>query len=157
MAATYKFVVGGVTKDLITDYGLNKVRQILGAGMPPVTPVITPYALTDGAYYQRRIVEPRIISLVCVAQGASLTALHTIRKTTINDIRRESDMMHRAVALGNSGVVGLEGFEFWGLERRLLREEPAAFLAAVSPSKPIKVITFPRFFVHSSPQSGSVA
>ena len=46
MAATYKFVVGGVTKDLITDYGLNKVRQILGAGMPPVTPVITPYALT---------------------------------------------------------------------------------------------------------------
>lgn len=86
MAATYKFVVGGVTKDLITDYGLNKVRQILGAGMPPVTPVITPYALTDGAYYQRRIVEPRIISLVCVAQGASLTALHTIRKTIINDI-----------------------------------------------------------------------
>lgn len=86
MAATYKFVVGGVTKDLITDYGLNKVRQILGAGMPPVTPVITPYALTDGAYYQRRIVEPRIISLVCVAQGATLTALHAIRKTIINDI-----------------------------------------------------------------------
>ena len=86
MAATYKFVVGGVTKDLITDYGLYRVKQILGAGMPPVTPVITPYALTDGAYYQRRIVEPRIISLVCVAQGASLTALHTIRKTIINDI-----------------------------------------------------------------------
>jgi len=75
-----------VTKDLITDYGLNKVRQILGAGMPPVEPVITPYALTDGAYYQRRIVGPRIISLVCIAQGASLTALHTIRKTIINDI-----------------------------------------------------------------------
>jgi len=86
MAATYKFVVGGVTKDLITDYGLYRVKQILGAGMPPVEPVITPYALTDGAYYQRRIVGPRIISLVCVAQGASLTALHTIRKTIINDI-----------------------------------------------------------------------
>lgn len=86
MAATYKFVVAGVTKDLITDYGLNKVKQILGAGMPPVTPVITRYALTDGASYQRRIVEPRIISLVCVAQGATLTALHAIRKTLINDI-----------------------------------------------------------------------
>jgi hypothetical protein len=86
MAATYKFVVGGVTKDLITDYGLYRVKQILGAGMPPVEPIITPYALTDGAYYQRRIVGPRIISLVCVAQGASLTALHTIRKTIINDI-----------------------------------------------------------------------
>lgn len=86
MAATYKFVVGGVTYDLITDYGLYRVKQILGAGMPPVTPVITPYALTDGASYQRRIVEPRIISLVCVAQGASLTALHTIRKTLINAI-----------------------------------------------------------------------
>ena len=86
MAATYKFVVGGVTYDLITDYGLYRVKQILGAGMPPVEPVITPYALTDGAYYQRRIVGPRIISLVCVAQGASLTALHTIRKTIINSI-----------------------------------------------------------------------
>lgn len=86
MAATYKFVVGGVTYDLITDYGLYRVKQILGAGMPPVEPVITPYALTDGAYYQRRIVGPRIISLVCVAQGASLTALHTIRKTLINAI-----------------------------------------------------------------------
>ena len=86
MAATYKFVVGGVTKDLITDYGLNKVKQILGAGMPPVTPVITRYALTSGAAYQRQIVEPRIISLMCVAQGASLTALHTLRKTIINDI-----------------------------------------------------------------------
>ena len=86
MATTYKFVVSGVTKDLITDYGLYRVKQILGAGMPPVEPVITPYALTDGAYYQRRIVGPRIISLVCVAQGASLTALHTIRKTIINDI-----------------------------------------------------------------------
>ncbi len=86
MAATYKFVVAGVTKDLITDYGLNKVKQIMGAGMPPVTPVYTRYALTDGASYQRRIVEPRIISLVCVAQGATLTALHAIRKTIINDI-----------------------------------------------------------------------
>ncbi len=48
---------------------------------------------------------------------------------TINDIRRESEMMNRALALARAGVQGLPDFEFWGRERRLLREETASSVA----------------------------
>jgi hypothetical protein len=43
---------------------------------------------------------------------------------TINDIRRESEMTNRALELSRLTIAGLdEGFEFFGKQRRLLREE----------------------------------
>ncbi len=43
---------------------------------------------------------------------------------TINEIRRESEMMNRALELSRLSIGGLdEDFEFFGKQRRLLREE----------------------------------
>ena len=42
---------------------------------------------------------------------------------TINEIRRESEMMNIALSVARLQISGLEDFEFWGSERRLLREE----------------------------------
>lgn len=44
--------------------------------------------------------------------------------TTINDIRRESEMMNKALELSRLHIAGIdEDFEFFGKQRRLLREE----------------------------------
>lgn len=50
---------------------------------------------------------------------------------TINDIRREHEMMHRAAELHRLGVAGLGEFEFWGKTRRLLRELSGVPIAIV--------------------------
>ena len=50
---------------------------------------------------------------------------------TINEIRRESEMMNKAFGIERLQIPGLETFEFWG-DRRLLREEKDATVSKVT-------------------------
>lgn len=54
---------------------------------------------------------------------------------TINEIRRESEMMNRALAIGRMGLGGMEDFEVWG-KRRLLREDVDASVSVVGSKGP---------------------
>ncbi len=74
MAPSYKFVISGTTYNLASDLGLV-VQQMLGGGAPPVQNVISQYALTDGAYFQRRIHRPRTVTLVCQLAGTDYANL----------------------------------------------------------------------------------
>jgi len=74
MAPSYKFVISGTTYNLASDLGLV-VQQMLGGGAPPVQNVISQYALTDGAYYQRRLHRPRTVTLVCKLAGTDYANL----------------------------------------------------------------------------------
>lgn len=74
MAPSYKFVIGGTTYNLASDLGLV-VQQMLGGGAPPVQNVISQYALTDGAYFQRRIHRPRTVTLICQLAGTDYANL----------------------------------------------------------------------------------
>lgn len=78
MAQSYKFVIGGTTYNLASDLGLV-VQQMLGAGAPPVENVASQYALTDGAYFQRRIHRPRTVTLICQLAGSSAANLAALR------------------------------------------------------------------------------
>jgi len=85
VAQSYKFVINGTTRNLVSDYGLT-VRQMLGGGMPPIDNVATEYALTSGAYYQRALAKPRIVTLVCLANGLTAQGLAAIRNDIIADV-----------------------------------------------------------------------
>ncbi|CAB4147879.1 hypothetical protein UFOVP505_54 [uncultured Caudovirales phage] len=85
MAQSYKFVINGTTRNLVSDYGLT-VTQMLGGGMPQIDNVATEYALTSGAYFQRALAKPRIVTLVCLANGLTAQGLAAIRKAIIADI-----------------------------------------------------------------------
>lgn len=78
MAQSYKFVIGGTTYNLASDLGLV-VQQMLGGGAPPVDNIASQYALTDGAYFQRRIHRPRTVTLVCQLAGTSAANLAALR------------------------------------------------------------------------------
>jgi len=78
MAQSYKFVIGGTTYNLASDLGLV-VQQMLGAGAPPVDNIASQYALTDGAYFQRRIHRPRTVTLICQLAGTSAANLAALR------------------------------------------------------------------------------
>lgn len=78
MAQSYKFVIGGTTYNLASDLGLV-VQQMLGGGAPPVENVASQYALTDGAYFQRRIHRPRTVTLICQLAGTSAANLAALR------------------------------------------------------------------------------
>jgi hypothetical protein len=85
VAQSYKFVINGTTRNLVSDYGLT-VTQMLGGGMPPIDNVATEYALTSGAYYQRALAKPRIVTLVCLANGLTAQGLAAIRNDIIADV-----------------------------------------------------------------------
>ena len=78
MAQSYKFVIGGTTYNLASDLGLV-VQQMLGGGAPPVDNIASQYALTDGAYFQRRIHRPRTVTLICQLAGTSAANLAALR------------------------------------------------------------------------------
>jgi len=78
VAQSYKFVIGGTTYNLASDLGLV-VQQMLGGGAPPVDNIASQYALTDGAYFQRRIHRPRTVTLVCQLAGTSAANLAALR------------------------------------------------------------------------------
>jgi len=78
VAQSYKFVIGGTTYNLASDLGLV-VQQMLGAGAPPVDNIASQYALTDGAYFQRRIHRPRTVTLICQLAGTSAANLAALR------------------------------------------------------------------------------
>jgi hypothetical protein len=59
------------------------VRGVLGARMPPVNNVNTPYAMVDGALYQRTQVKPRVITFLLDAVGTDMTTLTAIRDALV--------------------------------------------------------------------------
>lgn len=148
MAQSYKFVINGVTRNLVSDYGLT-VRQMLGGGVPPIDNVATEYALTSGAYYQRALAKPRIVTLVCLANGLTAQGLAAIRNDIIADVMANGLGTSFTLQYSpNSGVIdelsltvryagGLEGIEvdtnIEALAIRLLAVDPYWYAADGSP------------------------
>lgn len=148
MAQSYKFVINGTTRNLVSDYGLT-VTQMLGGGMPPIDNVATEYALTSGAYYQRALAKPRIVTLVCMANGLTAQGLAAIRNDIIADVMANGLGTSFTLQYSpNSGTIsdlsltvryagGLEGVEvdtnIEVLAIRLLATDPYWYAADGSP------------------------
>ena len=69
----------------ITDY--VKVIGFQGTGMAPVKNVSTPYALLNGALYQRTVAQISSITLALVAQGSNLQEVERNRNAIINLVK----------------------------------------------------------------------
>ncbi len=63
-----------------------QVLAYTGAGMPPIENITTPFGILGGAVYQRTVVRPRHIVLVCVVQGLSLSQIQRVKAALINQI-----------------------------------------------------------------------
>lgn len=148
MAQSYKFIINGTTRNLVSDYGLT-VKQMLGGGMPQIDNVATEYALTSGAYYQRALAKPRIVTLVCLANGLTAQGLAAIRNDIIADVMANGLGTSFTLQYSpNSGTIsdlsltvryagGLEGIEtntnIETLAIRLLATDPYWYAADGSP------------------------
>lgn len=68
--------------------GIQVLRSV-GTGMPPVRNITTPFALSDGAYFQRSLVRPRTFTLICGIPAESRASLHSIRSSLIEYTNRD--------------------------------------------------------------------
>lgn len=148
MAQSYKFVINGTTRNLVSDYGLT-VTQMLGGGMPQIDNVATEYALISGAYFQRALAKPRIVTLVCIANGLTAQGLAAIRNDIVADVMANGLGTSFTLQYSpNSGTIsdlslavryagGLEGIEvdtnIEVLAIRLLAVDPYWYAADGSP------------------------
>ncbi|NOK59118.1 MAG: hypothetical protein GFH27_549283n422 [Chloroflexi bacterium AL-W] len=95
------------------------VAAMNGAGMPAVDNILTPYGLRDGAYHQRQVAQPRVITLRMTAIGDSLTELHTRRKQLIALLQRDRSIPQQPIKLkytGGASPVEIEAYYDSGLE-----------------------------------------
>ena len=88
----------------VTDTTLSlNIESVIGLGMPDVTNITIPYAVTDGALFQRAIVPQRTVTLVCSFNGTSLANLHALKKALIQRINRDVTAVQGPVYLRYSG------------------------------------------------------
>lgn len=66
-----------------------EVLNATGVGLPPVKNITTPFGLTDGAYFQRAVVQSRTFTLVCGIPAESRASLHSIRHSLISYTNRD--------------------------------------------------------------------
>ncbi len=89
---SFVFDSGSTVKDLFTDYSVY-VSGWTGGGMPPQQNITVPYALGDGSYFQRTVVQERVIQLACTINyggiASTVATLHSKRKAVIAAINRD--------------------------------------------------------------------
>jgi hypothetical protein len=69
----------------LNDLGL-RVLAYMGAGMPPVENVTTPFGVLGGSYVQRTVVRPRPITLTCIVEGRALGQIQRIKSALIAQV-----------------------------------------------------------------------
>jgi ubiquitin-protein ligase len=75
------------------------VTQHQGTGMPGMQNVASEYGITDGAFYQRTVVPPRIFTLIMHGQGTSLSDLHSKRAQLIDLLKPDRMAVQQPVEL----------------------------------------------------------
>jgi hypothetical protein len=86
-----------------------QVLKATGVGMPPQANLTTPYGLTDGAFFQRTVVNQREFTLICGIPAETRASLHTIRKSLIAYTNRDrAATVQPCVIQYTEGAVTLE-------------------------------------------------
>lgn len=110
---------GGRERNLLDDYGI-KVRQNLGAGLPPLATNTLPQSLLPGATFQSSKVLPRSVTFLTDLHSTNqaATGLHQQRETLINLVKSGVVQGNQAFILGytvaNSGKKLYAQFRYTG-------------------------------------------
>lgn len=113
----WKIVDSGGTAHDTEDYGLI-ISRSLGGGLPEPQNIVSGFALSDGATYQRTIVPPRVFSLTGWLIGTSLTDYHTKRQSLIGLLNRDRTATPEPVKIRyvhNSVTLEIEAYYEGGL------------------------------------------
>ena len=111
-------VTTGGTVDIDATYG-TYTTAFVGAGMPPLAHNVTEQAMIPGAMLQSIKVQPRVLQLQLLVQGATVAAYHSIRKTLLNAFKPNTGGALSPVQLrytGAGGTVDTYGYYESGLE-----------------------------------------
>ena len=111
-------VTTGGTVDIDATYG-TYTTAFVGAGMPRLAHNVTEQALIPGALLQSIKVQPRVLQLQLLVQGATVAAYHSIRKSLLNAFKPNTGGALSPVQLrytGAGGTVDTYGYYESGLE-----------------------------------------
>lgn len=63
-----------------------QVLAYMGAGMPPVENITSPYGILGGSLLQRTVIRPRAITLTCIVQSTALASVQRLKSAIIAQI-----------------------------------------------------------------------
>jgi hypothetical protein len=95
------------------------VDESVGIGAPTWRNIAQPYAIIDGADFQRQRADVRSINLTSTLTGTSWTHLHQLRRTVIEKLRLSNTPINAPFRLLYTGAKGTSGINvYWsgGLE-----------------------------------------
>jgi hypothetical protein len=117
MANDWSIIIGGRAFPF-EGYGAT-VTGMSGVGMAPITNVLTTYASSPGASYQRAKVKPRELIIQAALKGTSVANIHHLRSHLIDAVRSDRTVTEQPVTLrytGGSVPVEIDGYYDAGLE-----------------------------------------